>query len=232
MHPPVLGYRGPILALAGLLIATPVAAQSTDIVKAQLGEWLVATDDGRPGCRVRLKAEKTIGGMAATPAPDCASRLPALANVAAWHMSNGVKLLDATRKPILIFTEDETAILKTREGDPPAHYMIRPKAGIDRLPHASAVFGTWHMRRPKGPVICTITFRDRPRREGEESYGLSLDPACDPIIRRLKLTSWRIEDISLMLYGETDGLQFQLTSTGFEKVGPQGQRPLELVRQQ
>lgn len=219
-----------MLAAAGL--PGGASGQSPDIVKAQAGDWLVAADDGRPGCRVQLKTEKTIGGMVAIPAADCASRIPALADVAAWHMADGVTLADATRKPVLVFTEDETAILKTRQDGPPTYYMIQPKAGVDRLPHASAVFGTWQVRRPNGPAICTITFQDRPPKGGEESYALALDPACDGAIKRLKLGSWRIEDISLMLYGgDGDGLQFQQTASGFEKVLQKGDRPLQLVRQ-
>lgn len=221
----------PAIALGVVLFAIPASAQSPDIVKAQAGEWLVAADDGRPGCRIRLKTDKTIGGMVAIPAADCAARIPILANVAAWHMSGGVTLSDATRKPVLVFTEDETAILKTREGGPPAYYMVQPKPGIDRLPHASAIFGTWQMRRPNGPPLCTVSFQDKSPKGGEESYALVLDSNCDPAIRKLKLGSWRIEDVSLMLYGEEDGLQFRQTATGYEKVIQGRDRPLQLVRQ-
>lgn len=219
------------IALAGMFGVLPAHAQSPEIIKEQAGEWLAAADDGRPGCRIRLKTDKTVGGMVAAPAADCASRIPVLAKVEAWHMANGVTLSDASRKPILVFTEDETAILKTREGGPPTYYLVRSKPGVDRLPHASAIFGTWQMRRPKGPAICTVTFRDKPPKGGEESYALALDSNCDPAIRKLKLSSWKIEDISLMLYGEEDGLQFRQTASGYEKVIQGRDRPLELVRQ-
>lgn len=218
-------------ALAILLgTGLPAIAQSPDIVRAQAGDWLVAADDGRPGCRIGLKTAKTVGGMVATPAADCASRVPKLAGVVVWHMSGGVILSDAMRRPVLTFGEDETAILKTREGGPPTYYMFRPKPGIDRVPHASAVFGTWQMRRPKGPAICTVTFHERPPKGGEESYALTVDPTCDGAIRRLKLGSWRIEDLTLQLYGEEDGLSFEQTADGYAKTVERGSRPLELVR--
>lgn len=226
-----------LLTAAGLAAASRAGAQSPDIVKAQAGEWLVAPDDGRPGCRIRLKTDKTIGGMVATPASDCRSRVPALADVAAWHMADGVTLSDATRKPVLVFAEDETTVLKTRGRAPPAYYMFRPGKSVDRVPHASAIFGTWQMRRPNGPVICTLALRDRPEAGGQEnrsrSYGLELGPACDAAIKRLKLVSWRIEDLSLMLYGgDGEGLRFAQTATGFEKVtSSKSDRPLLLARQ-
>jgi hypothetical protein len=225
--------RQTALAAALAAFAWGAAAQepSAEIVKEQAGEWLVASDDGRPGCRVKLGTQKTIGGYVASAAPDCAAKVPRVANVAAWRFADGVTLADATRKPILVFGEDETTILKTRTGGPPAWYLTRAKQGVDRIPHASAVFGTWTMRRPNGPPLCTVTFSDKPPKAGEESYALTLDPACDPAIRKLKLGSWRIEDVSLMLYGEEDGLQFDAASFGFEKRREGGARPLHLVRQ-
>lgn len=222
-------------ALAAAVVAASFSALaqslSPDIVKDQSGEWLVASDDGRPGCRVTLRPQKTVGGYVATPAADCATKVPRVAGVAAWNYNDGVVLSDAARKPIMIFGEDETTILKTRTGGPPAWYLTRAKQGVDRIPHASAIFGAWTMRRPNGPPICTVTFSDKPPKGGEESYALTLDPTCDPAIRKLKLGSWRIEDVSLMLYGEEDGLQFDAASFGFEKRREGGARPLHLVRQ-
>lgn len=220
--------------LAGLgLGQTAAVAQSADIIRAQTGEWLVASDDGKPGCRINLKAQTTVGGMVAVPAKDCTTRVPRLADVAAWRFSDGVTLADAVRKPIMVFGEDETGILKTRPGAPPAFYMFKAKPGVDRAPHAAAIFGTWQMRRPKGAAICAVTFQDRPPKGGgEESYGLLLDPACDASIKRLKLVSWRIEDVSLMLYGTDDGsLKFEPIVEGFERIGEPKARPLHLVRQ-
>lgn len=226
-----------LAALAFLAVVsvgpTPTFAQSADIVRAQIGEWLVASDDGKPGCRVTLKAETTIGGMAAVPAKDCATRVPSLADVAAWRFSDGVTLADAVRKPIMAFGEDETGILKTRPDAQPVYFMFKARPGVDRAPHAAAIFGTWQMRRPKGAAICAVTFQDRPPKGGgEESYGLLLDPACDAAVKRMKLVSWRIEDVSLMLYG-TDGdfLKFAPATVGFDKVAEKNARPLHLVRQ-
>lgn len=237
-------------ARASLLLAAVTAASGSlaqalgpDAVKARAGEWLVAPDDGRPGCRVRLKADTTVGGMAASPAADCASRIPILADVEAWHMAGGITLSDAARKPVLVFTEDEPPVLKTRQGEPPvlktrqgeppAYFMFKPNRGVDRAPHASAVFGTWQMRRPGGPNICTVAFRNRPPAGGQKGYALEIGPACDAAIRRLNLASWRIEDVSLVLYGsDGEGLRFAPTATGFEKVArSKGDRPLQLARQ-
>ncbi|HEX8417678.1 MAG TPA: AprI/Inh family metalloprotease inhibitor, partial [Methylobacterium sp.] len=111
----------------------------------------------------------------------------------------------------------------------PNYLLVRAKAGVDRAPHAPAIFGTWTMRRPDGPALCTVVFRDRPPPGAEESFALTLDPACDPAVRRLRLASWRIEDFRLMLYGEAGSLRFEPAPGGFDKA--EGGRPLRLVRQ-
>ena len=67
-------------ALALLLSCAAAAAQSLpDYAKDSLGEWLAVPDDGRPGCRIRLTAERTIGGWSAIPAATCRARKVAAA---------------------------------------------------------------------------------------------------------------------------------------------------------
>lgn len=222
-----------LAALAAPLQTGLAQGVSPDIVRAQAGTWLVAPDDGRPGCRIALEAAATAGGMVARPAPDCAARLPPLAAVVSWSFAEGgVSLDDAARRRVMLFTEDETAFLKTRDDRVPGHVMVQARAGVDRAPHASAIFGAWAMQRPDGPTICAVTFQDKPPPGGEESFALALDPGCDAAVRKLKLGSWRVEDFTLVLYG-TDGasLSFEpLSATAFTKAASEGGLPLRLVR--
>lgn len=224
------------LVAALLSGAAPSYSQdvSPDILKSQLGEWLIVTDDGKPGCRIKLEARRTIGGMVAVPAADCASRLPKVGAVTSWRFAQpGISLNDATRKRILLFTEDETTLLKTRDETRPVHFMVQAKPGIDRAPHAPALFGRWAMQRPNGSPLCHVTFGDKPPPGGEESFALTVDPTCDPAIKRLKLENWRIEDVSLMLYGNggESSLRFDPAPGGaFSKAESEKGRPLLLVK--
>lgn len=221
------------IALAALAPAAAAQEVAPDIVRAQTGEWLIVSDDGKPGCRIKLEAGPTIGGMVAVPAADCAVRLPKIAEVASWHFAQpGISLNDATRKRVMLFEEDETTLLKTRGDAVPNYLMVQARPGIDRAPFAPAIFGTWTMQRPEGPPICTVTFRNAPPPGGTESFALALDPKCDSAIRKLKLASWRVEDFALMLYG-TDGesLRFEPAPGGaFTKAQSEGGRPLRLAR--
>ena len=217
-------------ALALLLSCAAAAAQSLpDYAKDSLGEWLAVPDDGRPGCRIRLTAERTIGGWSAIPAANCAERLPKLAAASAWDYEQGVRLRDPARKLLVAFEEDETTLLKTRAASGPATMLVRAKAGVERAPFAPDLFGTWVLRRPGGPTLCEVTLLKAPPPGGEESFALRLGSPCDAAVTRLRLVSWRIEDFALMLYGSADAsLRFEPGPDGYEKA--EGGKPLHLVR--
>jgi hypothetical protein len=199
-----------------------------DILQAQLGEWLAVPDDGERGCRIRLTDERTIGGRRAIPDAACAARIPRLAEAAAWSFAEGLTFTDATRRRVMTFVEDETTLLKTRGDKVPNYMLVRAKPGVERAPHAPAIVGTWILRRPEGPTLCTITFSDRPPLGAEESFALRPEAGCDSAVARLKLASWRIEDFALMLYGDGGSLRFEPGPGGFDKA--EGGKPLQMVR--
>ncbi|WP_342360974.1 AprI/Inh family metalloprotease inhibitor [Terrarubrum flagellatum] len=231
--------RAAIIAqcVAVALIAAPATAQeiSPDIIKATTGEWLFARRDGKPGCRIILSAEKTIGGYALTAPANCATRLPKIAEAAAWRFDGkgGLALADATRKTIVTVTErQEGSFWEGESGEARDLVMIKAPKGVEALPMAKALFGKWIMRRPGGPAICEATLLDKPPPGGEESFALTLSPTCDAAVKKLKLASWRIETLDLQLYGtDGEGLAFTPRADGnFSKSARAGGRPLEFVR--
>ncbi len=223
-------------AVVVALVSTASAQVSPEIVKATAGEWLIAAQNGKPGCRVTLSAEPAIGGHALTIPPHCAQRLPRIARAAAWRFDGqgGLALADATRRTLIAFGEEQEGALYRGKGTPEDQDIVMVKAptGVEELPNASKIFGRWTMRRPGGADICTVTFLDKPPPGGEESYALTLSTNCDAAVKRLKLASWRIETLDLMLYG-TDGASLALTpnaSGGFSKAAREGGRPLEMAK--
>jgi hypothetical protein len=215
-----------VMLAAGM--ASPALSQSEEIYRAQTGRWLIAATNGQPGCVVTLDAGRAIGGRVIRGAESCARTVPIIASAAAWDMGEGVVLRDATRKTLATFSEDETAILTDSRQK---LLMVPAVPGVDRLPHADAVFGRWEMRRPGGPPLCTVTFAERPTQAGADTRPLTLAPGCDSAVSRLKLASWRIEGPHLMLYGpDGDSLGFALTAEGFAKRKAEGGRPLLMQR--
>lgn len=221
------------LAAAVLLLAlgslTARAETLPDFIKAMLGEWLVVTDDGKPGCRITLESGRTIGGYVAIPARDCASRNPKLANASAWDFESGIRLRDPSRRLLYTFAEDETTVMKTRGDTVPVTLVVQAKPGVDRAPFAPDLYGIWAMKRPGGPVLCEVSLARTPSKGGAESFALKTGTPCDPAVTRLKLASWRIEDFALMVYGEAGAsLRFEPSADGFSKA--EGGKPLSLVR--
>lgn len=229
--PPLKRSAARIVAALSLASLGGAAQAQTppEVVAAHLGEWLAVTDDGKPGCRITLASERTIGGYAATPAPNCEARGLRIGDVSAWNYDGGIRLYDPTRKLVLTLEEDETTLLKTRVAAGPATMLVRAKPGVEKAPFAPDLYGPWAMRRPDGQILCEVTLRKTPPEGGSESFGLTVGGTCDPAVRRLKLASWRIEDFTLMLYG-TDGasLRFEPSAQGFEKA--ETGKPLSLVR--
>lgn len=222
--------RRPALGLvAALASAAATAAPLPDFAKDSVGEWLVATDDGRPGCRIVLGAEAAKGGWRATPASDCAARLPAVGRAVAWLYEGGVRLLDGGGATVLDFQEDETTLLKTRFETKPVHFLVRAKPGVERAPFAPDLVGAWVLRRPGGRPLCPLTLSRDPK-GGATELALRTGTPCDPAVARLRLNSARVEDDTLMLYGRPE------TSLRLEPSGPasfakaEGGRPLEMAR--
>ena len=212
------------------IVAGPARAEKIpDYVKDMAGEWLVATDDGKPGCRVKLETARTIGGWRAVPAQDCPSRNPKVAAATAWDFDGGIRLRDATRKLLYEFGEDETTIMKTRGEAVPVTLIVQAAAGVDRAPYAPDLLGRWAMRRPGGPTICEVTLAKGPRKDGEDTFTLKTGSPCDPAVTKLKLSSWAVDDFKLAFYGDTDAsLTFEPRADGFAKTD--GGKPLDLVR--
>lgn len=223
-------HRHLLAAAIVLVLGTGAkAAPMPDFIKDTLGEWLVATDDGKPGCRITLAGEPVGKIWRASPSADCATRLPTVAKAVAWDFDGGVRLYAADSKILLAFGEDETTLMKTSYETPPVHYIVRAKPGVDRAPYAPALVGAWVLRRPGGPALCTVTL-SKGAKDGDTDLTLKAGTPCDPAIAKLKLNSAHVEDIALMLYGEPE------TSLRFESSGPEsyakaeGGKPLEMVR--
>jgi len=217
--------------LTGVLPSAALAQVSPDIVKAASGTFLIATDDGKPGCRIGLTTTRIKGDRyKAAPAQDCAANLPKLAAAAAWEVSSGTKLYDGAGKLLIHFEEDETTFQKTRDGKAPVTMLVQAKPGVDHAPSVAGLTGTWVFKRPNGPDLCEVTFSDKIAGE-DESRVLATAQNCDKALASLKLKSWTVEDFALMLYGGPEkSLRLEPVVEGFEKAPGQGGKPLLLIK--
>lgn len=217
-----------ILAAAALLLGQAAgAAPLPDFVKDTVGDWLVVTDDGKPGCRIALKSETAKGGWRASPAADCASRLPVVGRAAAWNFDGGVRLLGADGKVLLDFQEDETTLMKTSFETPPVYFIVKAPAAVDRAPFAPALVGEWRLRRPDGSAKCPLTISKG--KDADADLAVKAGAPCDAPIARLKLSTARVEDVRLILYGARD-TALELQASGSESYATVEGKPLILER--
>lgn len=222
-----------LIVALGLIVSDSARAADDEIYRATAGRWLVAPEAGGRGCIVTLRTGKTIGGRQLDGAEACQGAAAPLVDAAAWDLDEGgLVFRNALRKRVLGLREQENATYRQDAAAGKALVMLPAVGNVDRIPNARDLFGRWDLRRPGGPVLCTVGLLDRPPAGGEESYGLTLSKTCDAAIQRLKLASWRIEGLDLMLYG-TDGASLALTPRGdgtFAKAAREGGKPLDLVR--
>lgn len=220
------------LAAQGL---TPAFAQvSRDVVEATAGDWLLAPEDGRPGCRVQLRTNEAIGGYELRPAPNCMGLRTMMVTALAWRFdqaNGGIAFSGPERETIVSFTEKEDGTYASPDEPGDALLLVKAPPGITAIPNAKTIFGTWSVLSGGKAVICRITFADHAPEGGEESYALKLEDGCDSKFTNLKLASWRIEGLNLMLYG-TDGDSFAFQPSGNGSfVADDAKPPVILVRQ-
>ncbi|NNG74664.1 AprI/Inh family metalloprotease inhibitor [Rhizobium laguerreae] len=201
-----------------------------DILKAQAGTYLVAPEDGATGCRLTLETGEAIGGHSVSGQDSCIMPLPALAEAYSWNFdgNGGVILIDATRKVLARFVENEGQPMKTEDGAP--LLLIAAPDGVDRLPTVASLAGTWAMQRPDGERLCGVTLNGRVDAEGNAPLSLSGD--CAANVARLKLALWHIEGFGLTLMSlDGSSLGFDMRADGnFDKSKEEGGKPLSLVR--
>lgn len=222
-----------LAAAVGLVPVTATAQVSDEIVKATAGDWLLAPEDGTPGCRVQLRTDEAIGGYELRPAPSCTGVRTMMITALAWRFdpSGGIAFVGPERETIVSFAEKEDGTYASAGKPGDVLLLMKAPAGVTAVPNAKAIFGTWSVLRGGNAAICRITFSDQPPPGGQESYALALAAGCDASLTRLKLASWRIEGLNLMLYGsDGDSFAFQPGGKG-TFVADDAKPPLVLVRQ-
>ncbi|WP_160004880.1 AprI/Inh family metalloprotease inhibitor [Rhizobium sp. 18055] len=222
----------PAALAAGLFVCSAALADDVDvdIVKAQAGTYLIASASGEPGCRITLESGNAIGGYSLSGADDCVKPLPALAEAYAWNFDSngGLILLDATRKVLARFVENEGSPLETEDEQP--LFMLDAPKGVDRLPTFASLAGNWTLQRPTGEKLCTLILTNAKDKDGNSPLSPSGD--CAPAVARLNLAVFSVEGFGLVLMSK-DGasLSFDMLENGnFEKSPEDGGKPLLMIK--
>jgi hypothetical protein len=203
-----------VFAAAMVLAGTAKAQEvSKDIVDATVGKWLIASEDGSPGCRVTLSKDKTIGGYVLTEGSPCAA--PWHEEVFSWDFSEpGIVLRDATRKKIIGFQEEEGGPWKTPLDVSPVVYFIPDPGTIDHIPVAKDAIGQWVLTDKKGKALCHIDLLDQKSTRLDDAKGAELSKDCSPSVKKTKIDAWQISGIQLAIIGGEDWIYKMMPETG------------------
>ena len=190
--------------LAPFYPATMSAQVSDDLVQATTGLWLVASEDGSPGCRITLQKDQAIGGYALQEEKPCAG--PLHDNVYAWSFGgDGIVLRDATRKVMMSFEEQEGGPYRTPEGVSPRVYLIPNPGSMQSLPTAKKVANTsWTLTDMKGKALCGIKLTDRKVSGYDDDFALETSKDCSAPVKKTKISMWQISEINLIFVGGED----------------------------
>ncbi|KQV13415.1 metalloprotease [Rhizobium sp. Root1203] len=220
------------MAAVGLLACGSAFADDVDadIVKAQAGTYLIAPASGAPGCRIALGTDNATGGYSLTGEENCTKPLPAFAEAYSWNFdeNGGVIIIDAARKVLARFIENEGSPLKT-EGDEPLLLIEAPK-GVDRLPTVKSLAGNWTLQRPAGEKLCMLVLGDDIDEDGNAPLSPSGD--CTSAVAKLKLAVFHVEGFGIVLMSR-DGASISLDMLpdgSFQKSPEEGGKPLLMVR--
>ena len=187
-------------------------------------------DTGSDVASIRTTARPVEGGYSLSGQESCTAPLPALAESYSWNFdgNGGIILIDATRKVIARFVENEGSPMKTEDKTP--LLLISAPDGVDRLPTFGSLAGTWAMQRPGGEKLCSVTLDATVDADGHAP--LSLAPDCADNVARLKLAVWNIDGFGLTLMShDGSSLSFDMRADGnFDKSREEGGKPLSLVR--
>jgi hypothetical protein len=183
---------------------------------------------------VQLRTNEAIGGYELRPAPNCMGVNTMMVTALAWHFdqaNGGIAFSGPQRETIVSFTEKEDGTYASPGEPGEALLLVKAPLGISAIPNAKTIFGSWSVSIGGKAVVCRITFSDQAPEGGQESYALKLESGCDAKLTNLKLGSWRIEGLNLMLYGtEGDSVTFQPVGNG-TFVADDAKPPLVLMRQ-
>jgi protease inhibitor Inh len=230
------GWRGAIMGAAiaggycgGVMAQEP--AESSDAVKAMIGNWEFSNADHDKSCRFAFRPDVSAGGYKVDPDRNCATLFPSTKGIAGWTLDSygTLRLLDGRGNALMELVEAETGIF---DGFQPGEgrYVLQSAAALPGRSPEDLV-GDWAIVRGAGKPICVLTLANNPA--GAENLALKVKPGCDPFVVRFGPTSWRIDRGDLVLLsGRGQTWRFQEDDPNTWMRLPETADPVLLVRQQ
>jgi hypothetical protein len=221
------------LIMAGLALTAAASAQPAvnEAAQAMVGNWEFSNADRDKRCTLTFRTESGPTGMKLEFDKNCVNIFPFIKDIAGWSIAEHdfLRLLDPKGKPVLEFSEVESALFEApRPGE--GILFIQSAAAVGPAPKpAEQMTGEWTMMRGAGKVLCALTLTDTP---AGADLMVRVRPGCDPAIVRFAPGAWAMDRSELVLKGARDAAwRFSESDEGgtWQRV-PDGADPLMMVR--
>jgi hypothetical protein len=229
----VLAARTMALTMAGMALAANASAQPTvnEAAQAMVGTWEFSNADRDKRCTLTFRTDAGVAGMKLEFDKDCAKVFPFIKEIAGWSIAENdfLRLLDPKGKPVLEFSEVESALFEApRPGE--GILFIQSAAAAGPAPKlAEQMTGEWSLVRGAGKALCTLALTDTP---AGIDLAVRVRPGCDPAIVRFAPGTWSMDRSELVLKGARDATwRFSESDEGgtWQRV-PDGADPLMMVK--
>jgi hypothetical protein len=229
----VIAARVMALIMAGMALTAAAAAQTAvnEAAQAMVGSWEFSNADRDKRCTLTFRTDAGPAGMKLEFDKDCAKVFPFIKEIAGWSIAENdfLRLLDPKGKPVLEFSEVESALFEApRPGE--GILFIQSAAAAGPAPKlAEQMTGEWTMLRSAGKALCSLTLTDTP---AGTDLAVRVRPGCDAAVARFAPSAWSMDRSELVLRGARDASwRFSESDEGgtWQRV-PDGADPLLMVK--
>jgi hypothetical protein len=229
----VLAARVMTLIVAAVAATAAASAQPAvnEAAQAMVGSWEFSNADRDKRCTLTFRTDAGPAGMKLEFDKDCAKVFPFIVEIAGWSLAENdfLRLLDPKGKPVLEFSEVESALFEApRPGE--GILFIQSAAAAGPAPKlAEQMTGEWTMMRSAGKVLCALTLTDTP---AAADLAVRVRPGCDAAVVRFAPSAWAMDRSELVLKGARDATwRFsESDESGTWQRVPDGADPLMMVK--
>jgi Protease inhibitor Inh len=220
------------IALAISSVAPAQTPASSEAAQGMVGAWEISNAARDKTCQVTFSLDAAGTGYKLELDPACGTVFPSLKDLAVWAIgsNDSVRLMDGKGTVVLEFSEVETRMYEAeRKGE--GLYFMRTVAAIRAATITpEQMFGEWTLLQEFEKPLCKLTLSNASA-GAANSYRIAVKPGCAAIITAFALSTWRLEDNELLLYGRSGSWRFsESDSTTWERIPPSAD-PLLLIRQ-
>jgi hypothetical protein len=188
-----------IATLAALAPVSPAHAAASEAAQAMVGTWEFSNADRDKRCTLTFRTDAGPAGMRLEFDKECVKVFPFVKEITAWSIGDNdfLRLLDPKGKPILEFSEVESALFEAPRPEEGILFIQSAAAAGAPPKTAEQMAGEWNVVRG-GRTLCTLSLMNA---SAGMDLALRVRPGCDDVVARFAPSSWTMDRSELVLNG-------------------------------